>query len=418
MAGLPVRILDQGERDPRRFQRDELFANDGRSLLLPETRKLNRIELRDLLDGVELRVKGLIGYLPLTPHIVLNLIPKFPIGNLWRMLEIADTDYDGIYPVLRAYEAANAVPPHEMLARGFCHYLRSILTIGVARGYYLEEHRGHYRPKVQFGRTVSSYLARGDELSVASDSFNFSASIEPNALLKSACMAFLQVLPPKPEWNDDRNLIGEALNALGMVKQKRMRHGDQKVASMVPTWLRDGYRGALMVYSMLLGYSRIGFAYNTRGTEMPSFLFSLDDIFESYVRNTFREALAARKIAVLDGNAPQHHGRLFVDNKRYPTKPDLVFRRKKVIIGLGEVKYKPKIEENDRYQVLSHVLAAGCKIGVWISPAAPNKPGGLEYVGAVSTGAKFYHYQLDIGGDLNVSSSAMVEKITSLLPSV
>lgn len=416
MAGQPVRILDQRERDPRLFQRDDLFDRDGRSLLLPETRELNKIELRDLLDGIELRVKGLIGYLPLTPHIVLNLVPKFPIANLWRMLEVADTEYDRIYPVLRSYQAANATPPHEMLARGFCHYLRTILTVGVARGYFLEEHRGHYRPKVQFGRTVSSYLARGDELHVNSDSFTFSAGIYPNALLKSACMAFLHVMPRKPEWDEDRKLIGEALNALGMVRPERMRYGDQAAAALVPAWLRDGYRGALMVYSMLLGYSRIGFAYEAHGTEMPSFLFSLDDIFESYVRNTFREALAAQKIAVLDGNKSQHHGRLFLDNRRYPTKPDLIFRQKKVVIGLGEVKYKPGIEESDRYQVLSHVLAAGCKVGVWISPAAAGKSGGLEYVGSVSTGAKFYHYQLDIGGDLNIASSAMVKKVTALLP--
>ncbi|MCA0344203.1 MAG: McrC family protein, partial [Proteobacteria bacterium] len=373
-------------------------------------------ELRDLLDGIEVRVKGLIGYLPLTSHIVLNLVPKFPIANLWRMLEVADTEYDCIYPVLRSYQAASAIPPHEMLARGFCHYLRSILTVGIARGYFLEDHRGHYRPKVQFGRTVSSYLARGDGLNVASDSFNFSTGIYPNAVLKSACMAFLHVMPGKPEWNQDRELIGEALNALGMVKPERMQYGDQAVASMVPAWLRDGYRGALMVYSMLLGYSRIGFAYEALGTEMPSFLFSLDDIFESYVRNTFREALAVQKIAVLDGNKPQHHGRLFLDNRRYPTKPDLIFKQKKLVIGLGEVKYKPGIDESDRYQVLSHVLAAGCKVGVWISPAAAGKSGGLEYVGSVSTGAKFYHYQLDIGGDLDVASATMVEKVAGLLP--
>lgn len=416
MAKAAVRILDQRERDPRLFQRDELFDHDGRSLLLPETRELNKIEMRDLIDGIELRVKGLIGYLPLTSQIVLNLVPKFPIANLWRMLEVADTDYDRIYPVLRSYQAANSIPPHEMLARGFCHYLRSILTTGVARGYYLEQHRGLYRPKVQFGRTVSGYLARGDQLNVAADSFTFSAGIYPNALLKSACMAFLHVMPRGDQWDDDRKLIGEALSALAMVTPQRMQFGGQTSASTVPAWLRDGYRGALTVYSMLLGYSRIGFAYDAHGTEMPSFLFSLDDIFESYIRNVFRAALADQKIAVLDGNKPQHHGKLFLDNKRFPTKPDLIFRKNKVVIGLGEVKYKPGIEESDRYQVLSHVLAAGCKVGVWISPAQAGKAGGLEYVGAVATSAKFYHYQLDIGGDLDAASATMIEKVAALLP--
>lgn len=416
MAGLAVRILEQRERDPRFFRRDELFDREGRSLLLPETRDLKKIDIRDILEGIELRVKGLIGYLPLTRGIVLNLVPKFPIANLWRMLEVADTDYDRIYPVLRTYQAANAIPPHEMLARGFCHYLRSILTVGVARGYYREQHRGHYRPKVQFGRTVSSFLARGDELNVAADSFTFSSGIYPNALLKSACLAFLHVMPKSKSWDEDRKLIGEAMNALGMVTAERMQYGGQSSASTVPAWLRDGYRGALTVYSMLLGYSRIGFAYEPQGSEMPSFLFSLDAIFESYIRNTFQAALSEQKIAVVNGEKAQHQGSLFLDNKRFATKPDLIFRRKKVVIGLGEVKYKHGLEEADRYQLISHTLAANCKLGVWFSPAAAGKPGGLEYVGTVVTGAKFYHYQLNIGADLDGCSSEMVEKVSALLP--
>ncbi|OYU48008.1 MAG: hypothetical protein CFE31_13470 [Rhizobiales bacterium PAR1] len=411
-----VQIIEQRERDPRFFQRDELFDRNGRSLLLAHTRELKKIEMRDLLEGIELRVKGLIGYLPLTPDIVLNLVPKFPIANLWHMLEVADTDYSRIYPVLRSYQAANAIPPHQMLARGFCHYLKSILTLGLARGYYLEQHRGQYRPKVQFGRTVSSFLARGDELNVAADSFAFSNRIYPNALLKSACVAFLHVMPRGPDWEEDRKLIGDALSALAMVAPERMQYGGQAVAGTVSAWLKDGYRGALDVYAMLLGFSRIGFAYQAHGTEMPSFLFSLDEIFESYVRNTFRAALADQKIAVLDGNKPQHHGKLFLDNQRYPTKPDLIFRKKKAVIGLGEVKYKPGIEETDRYQVLSHVLAAGCKVGVWISPAAAGDAGGLVYVGSVATGAKFYHYQLNIGADLDAASVEMVERVSALLP--
>ena len=40
MAGATVRILEQRERDPRTFQRDDLFDRDGRSLILPETRDL------------------------------------------------------------------------------------------------------------------------------------------------------------------------------------------------------------------------------------------------------------------------------------------------------------------------------------------------------------------------------------------
>lgn len=418
MASGAVRILDQRERDPRMFQREELFDREGRSLILPETYSLKKIELRDLLDGIELRVKGLIGYLPLTSDIVLNLVPKFPIPNLWRMLEKADTDYDRIFPILRSYQTADTTPPQALLARGFCHYLRPILSVGMARGYFAQEYQGYYRPKAHFGRTVSRFLSRGDELNIASDLYNFSSAIAPNAVVKSACIAFLRVMPQKREWEEDRNLIGEALNALQNVHSSRMLFGDQSLALKVPSWLQENYHGALMIYSMLLGYSKIGFSYEAHGTQMPSFLFSLDSIFESYVRNVFRTAFAPIKIAVLDGNKPQYHGKLFIDNRRYPTKPDLLFRKNKKVICVGEVKYKPAIDENDRYQLISHVLASDCKLGVWISPATNGNRGGLQYVGTVSTGAKFYHYQISLSADIISETQEMIDKISNLLPDI
>ena len=415
MAGAS-RVVEIEERENRVFPREDLFDTTGHSLVLPETRALSAVELKDVLNGVNVRTLGLIGYLPLTSEIVLNLRPKFPLNNLWRMLAIADESYDRVLPVLRSYERTNASAPHQLLARGFCHYLRAIMDRGLARGYYREPYTGFYKPKVEFGGTVSRHLSRGDDLTISGDVFTFSANLKVNAVLKSACLAFLRLVPRNPKWLLERKLLLEALNALHRVPSAGMRFGDEVLSDMAPRWVREHYRGALSVYAMLLGYTRIGFGYDARGSEMPSFLFSLENIFESYIRNVFREALREKKIAVLDGNKPSHYGRLFLDNNRFPTKPDLIFRRKKVVIGLGEVKYKPEIKEDDRYQVLSHVLAAQCKVGVWISPAATGQSSSLAYVGSIATGAKFYHYLLDISGDLDTASAEMVERVTALLP--
>ena len=415
MAGTP-RVVAIEERENRVFPREDLFDGSGHSLVLPETRALSAIELKDVHNGVNLRALGLIGYLPLTSDIVLNLRPKFPLNNLWRMLSIADESYDRVLPVLRSYERDEASPPHQLLARGFCHYLRAIVDLGLSRGYYREPYTGFYKPKVEFGRTMARHLSRGDDLTISGDVFAYSPNLRVNSVLKSACLSFLRILPRDPKWLSERRLILEALNALHRVSPVGMIAGDEKLADTAPRWVRENYRGALSVYAMLLGYTKIGFGYDAQGSELPSFLFSLDGIFESYVRNVFRKALRDRKIAVLDGNSPKHHGRLFLDSSRYPTKPDLIFRQNKVVIGLAEVKYKQEIKEEDRYQVLSHVLAAQCKVGVWISPAVVGGPKGLCYVGSVSTGAKFHHYLLDISGNLDEASAVMVEQVCALLP--
>lgn len=409
------RVVEIEERENRVFPREDLFDRTGHSLVLPETRDLKAVELKDVLGGVNLRTLGLIGYLPLTSEIVLNLRPKFPLRNLWRMLAVADESYDRVLPVLRSYERSDASAPHQLLTRGFCHYLGLIMDLGLARGYYREPYTGFYRPKVEFGRTVARHLSRGDDLTITGDVFAFSANLPVNAVMKSACLAFLRLVPRDPKWVAERKLILDALNALHRVQPHPMKFSEEALAGTAPRWVRDHYRGALTVYAMLLGYTKIGFGYDAQGTEMPSFLFSLDHVFESYVRNVFREALREQKIGVLDGNKPNNFGRLFLDNARFPTKPDMIFRKKKLILALGEVKYKPEIKEEDRYQVLSHVLAAQCQLGIWISPAPEGHKGSLSYIGTVSTGAKFYHYLLDISADIDEASSVMVNKIGALL---
>ncbi len=408
-----ARVVDLHERESRVFPREELFDVRGHSLLLPETRQLSAVDLRDVSTGVELRALGLIGYLPLTPSIVLNLRPKFPLENLWEMLVIADETYDRVLPVLRSYEASNIAAPHLLLASGFCHYIRQILTVGVARGYFQEPYRGHFKPKVNFSKTTSHFLSRGDDINVASDAFVFSANLQANRLLKSACIAFLRTIPRIARWGDERRLLLDALNTLHLVPEQPMKIGDQGCSSSLPIWAKGLYSGALSVYGMLLGHTKIGFSYAAQGSEMPSFLFSLDGIFENFIRNIFRTALRGERIAVLDGNLPRNQSPLFLDNRRFPTKPDLIFKNGKTILGIGEVKYKPRIEETDRYQVISHVMATGAPIGVWISPASIETTG-LEYIGSIGTGAKFYHYRLKMGGDFAENHANMVKEVSAL----
>ncbi|WP_255517208.1 McrC family protein [Herbaspirillum sp. SJZ099] len=408
-----ARVIDLHEREARIFPRSDLVDSHGQSRLLPETRQLSAVELREVVTGIELKALGLIGYLPLTAEIVLNLRPKFPLENLWAMLTISDETYDRLLPVLRSYQTSNVSAPHLLLAKAFCHYLEKILTVGAARGYYQEPYRGHFKPKVNFGRTVTNFLSRGDDVNVVSDTFTFSSNLLANRLVKSACVTFLRLIPRNASWDKERRLILDALRTLNNINSQPMQLGDEASSQSLPMWVRDAYDGALTVYGVMSGFTKIGFSYDAQGSEMPSFLFSLDRIFESFVRNTFRSSLRENSIAVLDGNASSNQHPLFVDNKRFPIKPDLIFKKGRTVLGIGEVKYKPKIEETDRYQVISHVIAIGAPVGIWISPAT-NGNVGLEYVGSVGAGAKFYHYRLDIGGNMALNCANMIREVLAL----
>jgi 5-methylcytosine-specific restriction enzyme subunit McrC len=166
---------------------------------------------------------------------------------------------------------------------------------------------------------------------------------------------------------------------------------------------------------VLLGYTNVGFAYDAQGNEMPSFLFCLDDIFESFVRNVIRAGYREKKISVTDGNLNRNQRPLFRDNSIYPIKPDAIIRKKKQVLAIAEVKYKPDIEEKDRYQVISHAVALGAPIAFWISPALSVAEAGLKYVGSISTGTKFYHYRLNLDGDLEKAVERMMVKISETI---
>ena len=146
----------------------------------------------------------------------------------------------------------------------------------------------------------------------------------------------------------------------------------------------------LRVYQLLLTGGGIAFTFDPGGRELPSFLFNLEEIFERFIRETFVLGLRDAGIVVLDGN--KHQGRLFEDNRRYPTKADLIFRLPtKDVAALGDVKYKPRLRESDRYQIISHVTAAKAPIGILFRPASEDESQGLDRFGRPSTGAEFYH---------------------------
>jgi 5-methylcytosine-specific restriction enzyme subunit McrC len=389
-------------------------------LILPETRALAAVELRDVEEGISLQALGLIGYLPLTPSITLNLRAKFPVGNLWEMLSLADETYERVLPVLRSYETANTAAPHHLLARGFGHYLANLLKTGISKEYHPDSHQGYFRPKLNFSETVARYLSRGDQVKVSSDTFSFSPRLRVNAVLKAACIDVLRTLPRDDKWSRERSLLLDALNALHRVTPARMAYGEQNLAKTLPSWSRDDYFGALNVYAVLLGYTGIGFLYEAQGSVLPSFLFKLDDIFERFARNSLRLSLRDAGISVADGNLPRNQGFLFHDSRRFPTKPDIIIRRNRegVPDAIAEVKYKSRIEEADRYQVISHVVAARAPVGIWISPALSNDEAGREYIGSISGGAKFYHYRIKIDGDLTAARADMARAISELLPSL
>ncbi len=411
---MVVQVISLHERENRVFAREDLVQADGSSRILPESRDLTAFEIRDTPFGFILQPKGIIGYLPLTRDIALNLRPKFPLDNLWRMLAIADEEYNRLVPILRSYGDFRESPPHLMLVRSFCYFLSEIMTEGIARGYVATDFRGTFRPKPNFSKTASRFLSRGNIISVEGEEFIFSPRLGANKVLKQACIDFMRLIPNEPSWQPERHLLLDALNCLDSVRPFKMLPDDIELSESLSSWLRVAYRRALHVYSVYCGHNYLGFSFEAKGAPLPSFLFKLDDIFEAFIRNALRSAMAGLGVNVLDGNQSKHQSRLFSDNSRFKVQPDVIFKRGRSIELIAEVKYKPKIEEVDRYQLLGHVLATDAHIGVWISPTTDATSAGLEYVGTQAR-KRFYHYRIDLTRDIDDGIKKLTNQMASLM---
>ena len=410
---MAVQVIELREYETSHFRREEIVRPDGTSRILPEVRQHAAIDLRDTITGITLHARGLAGYLPLTDSLALHISPRFPMRNLWDMLLLTDEQYDHLVQVLRHYAHGPAGPPHLMLVRSFCYFIRLLLASGIWRAYRQEYLEGYFKPKIHFGRTVSRFLSRGDIINVARVEFVLSNRQAANATLKVACEQFLRLTPRLPGWDRERADLHDALNLLQRVPGAELLPNERDLTYGIPSWLHRGYEGALSVYSIFRGYIGIGFQHDPAGSELPSFLFKLDEIFEQFVRTSLRKSMADTQIKVFDGNRLRTPISLFRDSDRYQVMPDAILRRGGRAIAIVEMKYKPKISEGDRYQVISHTLAAGASLGILVSPEIQDA-GGLDYIGSLSD-RRFYHYRLNISGDLTASRNQMATDILKLV---
>jgi 5-methylcytosine-specific restriction enzyme subunit McrC len=82
------RILDLQEEEVGRFPRDMLL--DAEVLFLNQSGKFE-VEFANLFNGYTygLRSRGWIGQIPIGDDLLVRITPKVPVGNLFRMLEVA-----------------------------------------------------------------------------------------------------------------------------------------------------------------------------------------------------------------------------------------------------------------------------------------------------------------------------------------
>lgn len=403
-----MKILKVKERSSVEIPLAEILGSDGQLNLRSDLIGRGLVEVKQSKRNLRLQVNGLVGRLPLNSQVGLDISPKFPIINLNRMVYTSKVQFSNLFQMERPYEDLDAdeylpVP----LIRSYAQSLKNAIDSGLLKKYRRAEFEGSPRPRVNFNKTQQKYWAKLRPTTAVMERFEFDQDNLPNQFLKLAATKSLAISRSSPHLQECIKVLSSCLRDLSAVTTRDVRSLRADVAAVrrvVPSWRRE-YVKAVQHSIKIINALDVSLDATSEGLLLESFIISLDDVFEGYVRSVLAElpSFGFGRVATVDGNLHRHQRPLFLDNPQYKTKPDLIVKDARGILLIGDAKYKKKPSEEDRYQIITHALAYGVRKAVLVYPKPqPNTPTGLRRLGIVGSVSQVevFEYYIDLGGDM------------------
>lgn len=237
----------------------------------------------------------------------------------------------------------------EALASGFAFHAERALDRGLLRGYVtVEERRNDLRGRIRFGDQLARLPGMPLPLEVVYD--DFSADIAENRLLLTAAETLLRMRGIAPRARS------RLLHLRAVLDEVNVLHERQRVAVPPITRLNSRYEAALVLGKMILDGTSLRQERGT--TASTSFLFDLNEVFESFVYAALRESLR-RYGGTVDR---QVAGRLDTGaGPQLSLRADVVWRRRGEVKAVIDSKYKSlyagsTMPNADAYQMLAYCI--------------------------------------------------------------
>jgi 5-methylcytosine-specific restriction enzyme subunit McrC len=246
----------------------------------------------------------------------------------------------------------------EALASGFATHAERAVEQGLLRGYVaIDERRNEFRGRVRFADQLARSTGLPLPIEVTYD--EFTADIPENQLLRTAAEVAL-ALPKVPARARARLLrLRAVLDEVSVHPRPR--------ALELPriTRLNRRYEPALVLGKLILD----GVSLNqwSGGVLATSFLFDMNEVFESFLFATLADSLRRHGGTV----ARQVQGTSLDVGDGLPLKPDIVWTRDGRVRAVVDSKYKSlsagsSIPNADAYQMLAYCIGFGLRRGVLV----------------------------------------------------
>jgi len=405
---------------------ESVLNADGSFYINESVRSYFDIDYRPSSPVLRLVAAGRIGLIPLNDSVCIDIKPKFSISNLAHILSGSGSDLAALDFFTRQYQEVADQSPSlflfflKSLDKGF----QEVAEEGVYRAYKKRRSElSSIKGRVDTKNTLLRNWAKGNYAKVHVDFFDFTEDNPLNQLLKLALWVSInKLITVKPNETALRDSLIEHFDILDKVTLDLNATFLPVVNSMlsqqkIPV-LRNYYINLCNLCKFIIDSVGIDLTSAYGNVSLLSHCIDMAETFERYILNVIRSGVNEidDSVVVEDGN--NEGMKPFFLNRPTPVaKPDYIVKKDGLTRIIIDSKYKLKLKEVDRYQILSHCLSYGADVAVLLSPCRDGKSPGLLYYGEVGSGStiKLYEYNFDLGAACLVSEEKALLKALSTI---
>jgi 5-methylcytosine-specific restriction enzyme subunit McrC len=413
------------ENGPIEIDESTIIDETGTIHIKQEVLEKGLVEIITKRGKLVIKAGNKVGRFEIIDGVYVEVVPKTPVKNIMHMISTCNQDikYLDYYTRLYGLSPINSDSLFEHICLSLLRFLKILVTEGLFKVY---EKRQEFGPNVTGKLNISTSIKKslGFKLysGIAYEKYIYNVDNEPNRLIKNTLVLCLT------ELNQLKNIIlvqefkeifdyFENVQLVGKEYLSKVDTGFYTSDSFSP--LRGYYIDVCNLCLVIQRGASLDFDSEGHSFNAHSHILDVASLFESYMFSIFHEKFSDNdEIKVLDGNSDGMKP-LFSNTEKYKAKPDYVFIKNGHTKLIADAKYKMKISEHDRYQVISYAVSFGIQNALIICPMPAGKTSRLELIGEIENkgnSIKIFYYFIDIGNqDLKREEENLINVIQDLM---
>jgi 5-methylcytosine-specific restriction endonuclease McrBC regulatory subunit McrC len=338
------------------------------------------------LDGVKLRARSHVGFIPVDEELQLVVMPKMQnLDDFFYVLEQA-----GVMPeyrrwmdesVLAGLDESQRQNAPEFLIRVLLHKLRLLKRDGFYRkALPRSETRTTVKGKIELTNTVRQCLIRGKPHQIHCAYFDPTVDTVENRFIKYTVWRLIHTKLPRDLKLELRKFWRIFASIPFNPTERYLRKVEHVIRRRRLPSSRSYYIDILSLCFLIIENSTV-IIKEGEDVRLSAFAIDMDRMFEKYIRNILSETLHPG-FSVLDGNRTRR--KLFTDADKPSITPDIMLYETRKCLVVADTKYKDKDlpSADDWYQAIAYTLALDVPTGVLIFSTNEPKPPQQFHIGS------------------------------------